>query len=151
MKRFLCMLISIIFTFQLTACSQNPEADKIMNDFLSAYGADGIVYSPKIAEGNDGYISDGLLNKIYIFDFIFPEDFAIFLNAHTDHASECAVFVCTDANMRSLVEQMCLERVRLVSGSDPRGFVSVSGLVVFYSTMSDGARAKEIWRMVKKG
>lgn len=125
------------------SCSHTRPSDELMAAFIHAYRAEGIIYSPSIPEGEEGYIDDELYDRIYVHSGEHPDDFSIFLASHTDSHSECGVFNCRDSEMLASVEQMCLERVRLL---DPeRGFVTRSGLTVFYSTMSERERAQRLW------
>ena len=80
----------------------------------------------------------------------FPDNFAIFLNSHADYGSECGVFVCDGGIGISEVEEMCLERIRLLGRGGENSFILREGRVVFYSTMSDGERARGIWRTLGK-
>lgn len=149
MKKIALMLIPFILLSTLCACQSEVSADQMLRDFLSAYGAEGIIYSSECVEGDEGYLPAEMLDKIYVYSGRFPENYAIFLNSHADYGSECAVFVSEDAEMRLSVEEMCLERIRLLSGGD-NAFVARSGNVVFYSTMQDRAKAEEIFKKIIK-
>ncbi len=146
MKNILCMLLLFCTVFSFSSCCEQSTADELMESFLSAYGAEGVVYSPSRGEGELGYIDGELFHKIYVLDGEIPFDFAIFLNSHTDKTSECGIFICEDAAERMEIEKMCLERIKLL-GADS-SFISRSGNVVFYSTMSDKEKSESIWRSV---
>lgn len=149
MKKVIALIVFIsVLSLLLFSCGREHDAHRMLSEFVRAYGADGIIYSPQIPEGSDGYIFDGLINKIYIFHGIFPDNYAVFLNSRADVASECAVFVCTDADMTDMVEEMSLERVRLLASGDSRAFVKRSGNIVFYSTMPDRDRAEKIFNEI---
>ena len=137
-----------ILCLSLFSCESRRDAYEIIDSFVSAYGAEGIIYSPKINEGDEGYINSDLIRKIYVFSGRFPENYAIFLNNHTDFSSECGAFVCSDADMLNMVEEMCLERIRLLSGGEDHAFVKRSRDVCFYSTMKDRARAEKIFSQI---
>ena len=149
MKRFLALIILVLFVGSLL-CSCGSEADAygILREFVTAYGVDGVIYSPCIPEGENGYIPDGFVERIYIFSGNFPENYAIFLNSHPSYPSECGVFICDGAESLAATEEMCLERIRLLSGRDDHAFVKVNRMTVFYSTMHDRERAERIWREI---
>lgn len=149
MKKLISTILLLIsFSLLFSSCKRNSDAYKMLNEFILTYGAEGIIYSPKVPEGNDGYIRDGLIEKIYRFHGGFPENFAIFLNTHPDYSSECGIFVCSDVEMRYRVEEMCLERIKLLATGDKRAFVKRSGNIVFYSTMPDRDRAEKIFNEI---
>ena len=151
MKKLISLaLILMLILPSLTACADEPSADEILRDFISAYGASGVIYSSECVEGDDGYLPSGKLEKIYVFSGRFPENYAIFLNLRAGYGSECGAFVCDDTDMRLSVEEMCLERIRLLSGGE-NAFIKRSGNIVVYSTMSDGARAEQIFDKIIKG
>ena len=149
MKRITAFILFIsVLSLLLCSCHRERNARQMLNEFIHTYGAEGVIYSPDIPEGSDGYIYDGLINKIYIFHGSVPNNYAIFLNSRADLASECAIFICTDAEMTDRVEEMCLERVRLLVSGDDRAFVKRSGSIVFYSTMPDRERAEKIFNEI---
>lgn len=149
MKKTALILIPFILIFALCSCQKEVSATAILSEFISAYGAEGIIYSSESAEGDDGYLRVEVLSKIYLSGDRFPENWAIFLNSHADYGSECGVFVCDSADMRLSVEEMCLERIRLLSGGE-NSFVIRSGNIVFYSTMQDGERAERLFKKILK-
>ena len=148
MRRFFSVLLAISLCFSLVSCREVRPAEDILNEFVSAYGAEGIIYSSGSREWEEGYIEYDLLKKIYVFYQDFPEDFAIFLNSRADYGSECGVFVCRDAAECEQVSEMCLERIKLLGRGSENSFVTREGRVVFYSTMKDGERARKIWRAI---
>lgn len=151
MKRIFAFLIAVLlFLTSLTACKKREiDTDAMLREFISSYGAEGVIYSSACLEGEDGYLSSETLNKIYVIDGRFPENYAIFLNSHTDYGSECGAFVCDDTEMRLAVEEMCLERIRLLCGKD-NSFVARSDNIVFYSTMQDRAKAEQLFKKIIK-
>lgn len=148
MKRLISILLLLTFTLSLFSCKEQRDAYSLLSEFVSAYGAEGVIYSPDISEGHDGYITDGLVEKIYDFSGRFPDEFAIFLNSHPDFGSECAVFICADAQERELVEEACLKRIRLLGRGSDTSFIKRQGSIIFYSTMKDKKRAEELWREI---
>ena len=150
MRRFFCAFLIVTTLFTFVSCGESRPAFELLSEFVSAYGAEGIIYRSDAAEWEENYIEYDLLKKIYVFYEKFPEDFAIFLNSHTDFGSECGAFVCEDGAEFSRVEEMCLERIKLLGREGDGAFVIREGRVVFYSTMSDGERARKIWKAVAK-
>lgn len=149
MKKIALILIPPVLCFALCACQGEVSAEGLLSEFISAYGAEGIIYSSECVEGEDGYLTEETLSKIYLYSGRFPENWAIFLNSRAGYGSECGAFVCDSADMRLLVEEMCLERVRLLAGGE-NSFVARSGNIVFYSTMQDGARAEQLFKKIIK-
>lgn len=147
-KIILLLLVLLVFLNNLTSCQKEPDALDLLSEFVGVYGARGVIYSPKISEGNQGYIPDGLIERIYVFSGDFPENYAVFLNSRTSNFSECGVFVCDDGKSLLDVEEMCYERIKLLCGNDGRGFVKISGTTIFYSTMQERDRAEKIWREI---
>ena len=148
MKKFILLLLVLSLLFSLTSCTAVPSAPEMLSDFLLCYGATGTVYSPFKSEGEEGYITEELFSKIYISGGEIPENYAIFLNSHADYGSECAVFVCTGAFSVDFAVDMARERISLFSERREESFIISSGRVVFYSTLSDRARAEEIWHKI---
>lgn len=145
MNKILALIIAFAFVFSLVSCSNEPDTYRLLCEFVKTYGAEGVIYYPDAAEGEDGYITKGFIEKIYLFYGSFPDNFAILLNSRTDYSSECGIFFCDDAEMLQMVEEMCLERIRLICHGDDRAFVKRSGKIVFYSTMPDRVRAERIF------
>ena len=150
MRRLICVFLTVFLCFGIVSCGETRSASEMLFEFVSAYGAEGVVYRSDAEEWEEGYVEYDLLKKIYVFYQYFPEDFAIFLNSHADYGSECGVFVCRDGGEVSEVEEMCLERIKLLGRGDENSFVVREGRIVFYSTMSDSERARKIWQSVKK-
>ena len=147
MKKILfVILLSASLLPSLFSCGREQTAEEMMRDFISAYGAEGVVYHSGCAEGDEGYLAPEKLAIIYQFSARFPTDYAIFLNSRAEYGSECAFFVTRDAEQRAATEEMCRERLRLLGG----GLLKRSRNVVFYSTMSDGDRAEQIFNQIIK-
>ena len=150
MRRVFCAFLIITTLFSLTSCGESRSAFEMLSEFVSAYGAEGVIYRSDAGEGEEGFLEYDLLKKIYVFYKDFPEEFAIFLNSHADYGSECGVFVCDDSGEASEVSKMCLERIKLLDRGGDGSFVIREGCVVFYSTMSDSERARRVWKSVAK-
>ena len=145
MKKPVAIILLLATVFLMVCCRAEPDSYGLLIEFVNTYGADGVIYSPIVPEGKDGYIKDGFVETIYLFYGRFPENYAIFLNSRPDFSSECGIFVCSDAEMVDIVEEMCLERIRLLCSGDKRAFVKRNHNVVFYSTLPDRERAEKIF------
>ena len=150
MKKLISLLLVLVFISSLSSCEEQKNAYSLLSEFVIAYGAEGIIYSPQIPEGQDGYITEELVKRIYIFSGKFPDEFAILLNSHPDFGAECAVFICSDEQESSLIMEACTERIRLLGRGSDVAFIKRQGMVIFYSTMTDKKRAEELWREIIK-
>ncbi len=148
MKKLVLIVLCVSLVMQMSSCSKEIYAEELICEFLYSYSAVGVVYSPRVPEGNDGYVYDGFTEKIYIYEGDFPSNYAIFLNSHADYGAECGVFVCEDEDERARVTDMCEERIELLSKGGENAFISRAGRVVFYSTMKNRVEAEEIWRKI---
>ena len=147
MKKILCAVIIHMILFSVISCTEKRSAYELLSSFVDAYGARGVIYSPTVSDGEDGYIDRDMFRRIYAFGDEFPEDFAVLLNLHTDTPAECAVFICRDTAELDTVYEMCEERVRLLSVPDS-SFIVRCDTVLFYSTLPDVQRARRIWHRV---
>lgn len=149
MKRIIAFILLLcLFICSLVSCRENRSAEDLLCEFIEAYGADGIIYSMGKKEYEDGYVSEELLARIYVYQGDFPENFAIFLNSHADYGSECAVFVSSNAEETSMIVEMCQERISLLGRGSDIAFIKRKGNVIFYSTMSDREKAEKIWAKI---
>ena len=149
MRKLVSFLLILIFTAtSLFSCTEKADAYQLLSEFVKVYGADGVIYSPEISEGEPGYISNGMIEKIYVFSGDFPTNYAIFLNSRLDDFSECGVFICNSSDSLAMTQEMCLERIKLLSNGGEHAFVKVHRMTVFYSTMQDRNRAERIWHEI---
>jgi hypothetical protein len=148
MKKTLYLILALAMLFSLCACNRRCDAHDLLIQFVRSYGAEGIIYSTKMPEGEAGYLPSELIEKIFVFSGKFPENFAIFLNSRADFGSECGVFVCSDVNELSVAREVCLERISLLGRGSANAFIKCCDNVVFYSTMQDRERAEGIWQEI---
>ena len=66
MKKTVSLIIIFTLLF-LTSCERKQDAYEILNEFVSLYGAEGIIYSPSLSEGQSGYIREGVVERIFLF------------------------------------------------------------------------------------
>ena len=144
MRRIISAALVLLLVFSLFSCSPAPKAEEMLSDFLYTYGIEGIIYSPSIPEGGDGYITEELFDKIYIYEGSLPKNCAIFLNTRTDKYVECAIFVTESEEERAAITDMCTERIALIDKSGDSSFILRSGAIVFYSTLPDKERARSV-------
>ena len=148
MRKIICLCLIFTLCLSLAGCREEQNAYDILSEFVTDYGAEGVIYSPFVSEGRPGYISDGLVERAFLFTEGIGDNFALLLNSHIDKVCECGVFVCSDDEEVRLAEEICLERVRLLSGEG--GFVKKRGRVVYYYVLSDPDRAERIFREIIK-
>ncbi len=140
------LISSLLATF--FSCAKSLDAEAMLTEFTELYTAVGTVYTPTAKEGDAGYIDDELFRKIYIFEGDIPERFALLLNYHADFGAECGVFISYSSEERERLVEMCTERIRLVGRGGDGAFITVTGPVIFYSTMPDRARVEGIWSKI---
>ena len=146
MKRILVLLLLCIFIF--TSCGESPDVTSLTEEFVSSYGASGILYSTKFKEGQDGYIDSYLEERLFGSDANGLE-YAVFLNTHLDYASECGAFL-TPGGKKDAVIEICQRRMDLLDPSGECSFIRIYGDVVFYSTMRDKDRAERFADLIFK-
>lgn len=144
MRRVCLLFVIIILSLSAVSCESEASAKDMLSDFCSAFGAEGVIYSPEVMEGADGYITPRLFSDIYISYGTPPENYAVMLNSRVDVSAECGVFVSDNAFELSSIEEMCAERIRTLDAED-RGVIIRSGSSVFYSTFADTDAVREIW------
>ncbi len=148
MKKKVSLIILSLVMLLLSSCSDEPSAELLLSDFTESYGAEGIIYSSEKSLGEEGYVPEGLTEKIYIYEGAFPKNYAIFLNSHTHKGSEAAIFICKDEKERQKVSEMCLERMKTVSdGKDDRILIRC-GNIIAYSTLEDAEKAEELLKKI---
>lgn len=145
MRKITVVIICIIMLCSsFCSCAKRQDAYEMLCAFSTAYGSEGVIYSPCVSEGREGYIYDGLMDKIYVYSGNLPKNYAVMLNSRTDVFSECGIFVCTNTEM-PYVEEMCLERIKLLAPGEDFAFVKRSRQICFYSTLRDRDRAEKIF------
>lgn len=147
MKKIILFFCVLVLCFSFFSCAPQPSSYDMLSDFMLTYGIDGVIYTPNLSEWEDGYITDELFGKIYIYEGRVPENYALFLNSYADYGSECAVFVCKDVEEREDIIEMCEERISLFGKGD-KAFIVCADNIIFYSTLSDKVRAEEVWRKI---
>lgn len=148
MKKYIAFLLAFILTFSLCSCQKEYDPYLLLNEFVISYGLCGVVYSPSVAEGKDGFVREGLMERVYRYSGSFPDSYAVMLNSRSDYGGECGVFVCQNADVLYAVEELCLERMRLLDPSGRNSLIIIDGQIIFYSTLQDKNRAERIWREI---
>ena len=146
--RALCAFAFLpIILLSLCSCAAEPSAYDMLSDFSELYGFEGIIYSPEVKEGRDGYITSRFFSDVYVFYGVPPENYAVILNCRTDAFSECGAFISDNSAELNSLEQMCRERIDALGASD-RSTVIRAGNCVFYSTLNDTERVCELWSRI---
>lgn len=149
-KRIFAFLLSLICVFLLSSCGKSISASDFMTDFATVYPLEGTMYFSEAQNKDEGYISEELFRKIYRIDGEIPADYAIYLNSKPSQGAECGIFKLREGADIEPITEMCLERIRLVADREAEGIVLRSGRYVFYSTLEDSERAKELFhRLIK--
>ena len=134
----------------MSSCRNSVSAIDFITDFAAIYPLEGNVYYSSASKSSDGYISEELFRRIYSYDGQIPEDYAVVLNSRPERGAECGIFkVCSGTDIEAITE-LCMNRINLLSQRDNKGMVITSGEYVFYSTLDDQTRAKELfYRLIK--
>ncbi len=149
-KRIFLFAILIFGVALLSSCGKDISAADFMTDFSSVYPLEGEIYFSEATKEDEGYISDALFRKIYRIDGEIPAEFSIYLNSRPSQGAECGIFKLREGAETEPITEMCLERIKLISGRETKGVVLKSGRYVFYSTLEDSERAKELfYRLIK--
>ena len=149
MRKILIFLTLFFLLIALNSCARELDATELLSEFVYTYGAEGVIYSPHVSEGSDGFVYEGLTERIFVYDGEFPENYAVLLNSRAGYGGECGVFVCEDADEWEMVSDICRERVALLSGGEG-GLIIRSRGVIFYSTLKDNERAEDIWYKIMR-
>ena len=144
MKKIFALILVAFLLFSLVGCKNEPSAEEILTEFVRAYGAEGTVYSPNREMGEEGYVPEGMAERIYLYSGDFPGNYALFLNTHSHKGSECGIFVCSDAQEAEMVSEMCIERANLAANRKEDVVIIRSGSIIAYSTFEDSERVKEL-------
>ena len=146
-KKTVCALLLAISLFSLYSCSSSPPASTLILEFMSAYGISGTPITSDAAEFSEGYMNEESFLKIFPLDAP-PRDYAILLNRRFTYGEECGFFVIRGED-KSAVLEMCQERIKLISNGKG-GILLHSGDVIFYSTLSDSEKARDIFYTIIK-
>lgn len=148
MKKILSFFTFISLILSLFSCGKEPpSAERLLSDFISSYGAFGVIYSKEVPEGERGYIDGSFFSTLYGDEADFESDYAVFLSSSIDEISEVGVFAVRDESSRIYAEQLCRKRLTLLTkmGYGDSSVLLVRGQVIFYSTLPDPERAERIW------
>lgn len=148
MKKTMLFSLALVLLFSLFSCGARCEPYEALSDFVKSYGVNGVIYSPSVEEGKDGFVREGLMERVYRYSGDFPESYAVMLNSCSDFGGECGVFVCPNADVLYAVEELCLERMRLLDPSGSNSLIIIDGQIIFYSTLQDKERAGRLWREI---
>ncbi len=157
MKKLLILfLVLSISVLALASCAEQRSALAICREFASAYGVEGVIYSPTVREGEEGYVREGFFESLYGEPQDSVRDYAILLCSDLDSISEVGIFICEsdyDALLVTEMQECRLENIRRVAASAgmsfPEGaFVMRKNKCVVLCAISDAERAERILRRV---
>ena len=157
MKKLLPFLL-FFGLLSLTACGKTPSAVSAMDSFRDAFGGGGILFSPTVLEGEDGYIGTDWLVAFFgesaaDAENPLPADYAVLLFPSLAGAREAGVFVCDDTGDALRLCELCLDRLELLrsvarAGGTPvpdGAFVRRYGKTVVYAVVEDAERAEAVF------
>lgn len=147
MKKTILLLLILSTLLSLASCGEEPSPKEMLSELSSVLSLEGVIYSPDVPEGGDGYITEELFSDIFLYYGEPPKSYAIMLNSRTDTPTECAVFVCSGTVELHAVIDACNERMKLLTAKE-RGLLIVSGSIVFYSTLEDRDRVRVEWTKI---
>ena len=148
MKKLFVTFLFLLLILAFIGCKREVSAENILRDFLVSYGTEGIIYTPNKMIHEEGYISEGLLEKVYIYSGELPDNFALFLNQKSFGGFEAGVFICEDEDERASVTEMCYERIDLLTDKEGEGLLIRCRNMIIYTTASDKERAEEILKKI---
>ena len=160
MRRVIAFLllapICSFLTLTLTSCSEERSAYMLMGEFCASLGVRGIIYSPEISEGEEGYVAEGFFEKLYGEGEEWVSDFAVVLLSDLGEVAECGVFLCyTDYDATQVTDMLHrrIELIRSVSAVSglrfPDGaFVYREGRAVVMCVLDSAESARAAWRAI---
>lgn len=149
LKKLMILVIILVSVHSFSACGRDISADGFMREFAAVYPLEGTVYTSLAEFGEEGYMDDELFRRIYAYRGDMPEEFAIYLNKRPERGEECGIFKADGVGTEAIAE-FCIRRIKLLSEKNTEGMLLTSGEYVFYSTLSDSERAKELfYRLIK--
>ena len=148
MKRLISLFILSAVCISFFSCNKEISSEKILSEFSKAYGLEGIIYSSFKDPSEEGFIPEELVRQIYVYDGDLPKDYSIYLNSHSHKGSECAVFICENEDERQRVNEMCLERIKLVANRSEDALIIRSGKIIAYSTLEDREKAELLLKKI---
>ena len=142
-----------LLIFSLFSCTEQKSAVSLMEDFVSAYGIRKTVFSSSLKEGEDGFVSEGFLEKLYgdIGESVY--EFAVVFTSDLRSLGECSVFVCHTAYDALTVSEAATDRIQMIRKLSVEGdtssledaFVLRKGKVVVMCALDDNGRARSLW------
>ena len=147
---FLLVLVAV-----LSSCSAHPGAHFGMASFAEVLGG-GVVYSPEIKEGEQGYIDGDFFALMFGEYYSFDGDYAVWLSSSLSSAEEGGAFFCDSSYSARIAAEMLLERIELVENLSSAASLDVqesfvmqlgSAVVYYYGANAELARRtyKEIF------
>ena len=148
MKKLSLIMIILINVIFFVGCAADVSAEDLLSEYLASYGVKGTIYSSGKQVHEQGYIGQEVLDKAFVYEGDFPNNFAICLNYRAAVGFEAGVFICDDADEVSAVTEMCEERLDAISNGKDKGIVMRSGKLIFYTTAEDREKAEDLFRKI---
>ena len=152
-NRILSLVLLIVVSLAcLASCQRSIDCYSLAKTFLEDFGMAGVIYSPKIPEGEVGYVAEDFYILMYSEEDIHSEDFAILLSSRGDCPEEAAFFLALSEWDAISIEQMLKSRIDLIGsllgrvGDSPANgaFVIRKGRLVAMCATRDNERAKRV-------
>ena len=134
-------LLLFLLLFSLSACAPEASPREKLSEFANANCASGVIYSTEIPEGEEGYISP-VMERLIFGQSDVGATYAILLNSHIDSPAECGAFLI-EGNRDELIG-LVKSRMNLLDPGQERSFMAIYGDILFYSTLADRERAREL-------
>ena len=156
MRIFAFILLLATLAFNLVSCNKNIDCYSLAESFREGFGMEGTIYSPRIPEGDGGYVSEDFYILMYSDENTHAEDYAILLSGRGDLPGEAAFFLAYSEWDAISIEEMLGARLDLIGslfgkgeGSPAKGgFVLRSGKLVVMCATRDNERARSVVKMI---
>ena len=150
------VLLVALLQMLLVSCQDDVDCYRLAESFRDECGTGGVIYSPRIPEGNEGYVADDFFILMYSEENTHAADFAVLISQRGDIPREAAFFLCHSEYDALSVELMLKSRLALIAelfgagnGSPANGgFVLRSGRVVAMCATDDNGEARGIVKML---
>jgi len=149
LKRILALLLALALVFSaLSGCGAVRDPDEMLSELAKTAKLEGVIYSSEKREGEDGYMTEELFCRIYLYEGEPPKAYAVLLNSHPTYGAECGAFLYESEDERQRLTDMCEERMALLSEGGENRLLIRSGGVIFYSTHGEPKLIEKLWREI---
>ena len=156
LKRFVSFLLIASCVLTIVGCEEKRSALDLMNAFCSEYAPAGVIYSPSIKEGDEGFAGEDFFVTMYFESSDSVTDYAVFLNSNTEIVCECAVFLCYSGYDAMNVSEMLYRRIDFLksfalaidTSCAEDAFVLRKGKTIVMCAMPDNELAYSVWKRI---